>query len=53
MPFINGGEHVDWAPHIPIWLSLTVIIGTLAIATVASLIKSAHDKRRELVDVDS
>ena len=22
LPFINGGEHVGWAPHIPIWLSL-------------------------------
>ena len=28
-----------WAPQIPIWLSLTVILGTLAIATVASLVK--------------
>ncbi|HWJ67558.1 MAG TPA: TerC family protein, partial [Nocardioides sp.] len=40
VPFINGGEPVHWAPHIPIWLSLTVIIGTLVIATVASLWKS-------------
>ena len=23
LPFINGGHHVDWAPEIPIWLSLT------------------------------
>ena len=38
LPFINGGEHVDWAPEIPIWLSLTVILGTLTIATVASLV---------------
>jgi len=53
VPFINGGEHVEWAPHIPIWLSLTIILGTLAIATIASLIKSSRDKRRELVDVDS
>ena len=22
LPFINGGEHVEWAPEIPIWLSL-------------------------------
>jgi TerC family integral membrane protein len=47
VPFINGGEPVHWAPHIPIWLSLTVIIGTLAIATVASLWKSSRDKRME------
>jgi tellurite resistance protein TerC len=33
----------DWAPfdgEIPIWLSLTVIVGTLTITTVASLLKS-------------
>ena len=40
LPFINGGEHVSWAPDIPVWLSLGVIIGTLVVTTVASLIKS-------------
>ncbi|PFG43113.1 tellurite resistance protein TerC [Isoptericola jiangsuensis] len=40
VPFINGGEHVAWAPEIPIWLSLGVIIGSLAIATVASLLRT-------------
>lgn len=48
VPFINGGQHVSWAPHIPIWLSLLVILGTLAAATAASLIKSNRDRRREL-----
>ncbi len=38
LPFLNGGEPIEWAPHIPIWLSLSVIVGTLAIATVASLV---------------
>ncbi len=42
VPFINGGEHVSWAPDLPIWLSLTVIVGTLLVTTVASLI---HDRR--------
>jgi tellurite resistance protein TerC len=50
VPFINGGEHVDWAPHIPIWLSLAVIIGTLVAATVASLVKSSRDARRQSID---
>ncbi|MFY1686656.1 TerC family protein [Plantactinospora sp. WMMB782] len=45
LPFLNNGEHISWAPHIPIWLSLTVILGTLAAATVASLIKSSRDRR--------
>ena len=40
LPFINDGHHVEWAPDIPIWLSLTVIIGTLAVTTVVSLIGS-------------
>ncbi|MET8351209.1 MULTISPECIES: TerC family protein [unclassified Micromonospora] len=50
LPFINGGEHVGWAPHIPIWLSLLVILGTLLVATIASLMKSARDRRRELAE---
>jgi tellurite resistance protein TerC len=37
LPFVNGGEPVDWAPEIPTWLSLAVILATLAVATVASL----------------
>ncbi|MEU9508074.1 TerC family protein [Micromonospora sp. NPDC048170] len=51
LPFVNGGEHVSWAPHIPIWLSLAIILGTLAVATVASLIKSSRDRRAVLSGV--
>lgn len=40
LPFINGGQPVAWAPEIPIWLSLIVILGTLTVATVASLIST-------------
>lgn len=49
LPFINGGEHVEWAPDIPIWLSLLVIVGTLAVTTVASLIgsKRLDEKQRD------
>ena len=42
LPFINGGEHVGWAPEIPIWLSLTVIVGTLAVTAVLSLVVSSR-----------
>jgi tellurite resistance protein TerC len=35
--FINGGQPVSWAPEIPIRVSLVVIIGTLAVTSVASL----------------
>jgi tellurite resistance protein TerC len=48
LPFVNGGEHVSWAPHIPIPVSLGVILGTLAIATIASLWKSSKDRRAGL-----
>jgi tellurite resistance protein TerC len=44
--FINGGHGVHWAPEIPIWLSLLVIIGTLGLATVASHYKSSRDSKR-------
>ncbi|MFI9641592.1 TerC family protein [Micromonospora sp. NPDC051925] len=50
LPFLNSGEPIGWAPHIPIWLSLTVILGCLAVATVASLVKSSRDRRRELAE---
>ncbi|NTW38555.1 MAG: TerC family protein [Cellulomonadaceae bacterium] len=36
--FINGGEPVEWAPEIPTWVSLSVIVVVLAVATVASLL---------------
>lgn len=38
LPFINGGESVAWAPEIPTFVSLAVILGTIVIATVASLL---------------
>jgi tellurite resistance protein TerC len=39
LPFVNGGDHIGWAPDIPIWVSLVVILGTLAVTTLASLAK--------------
>jgi tellurite resistance protein TerC len=39
VPFINGGQSVAWAPEINTWTSLIVIIATMAVATVASIIK--------------
>jgi hypothetical protein len=47
LPFINGGEHVSWAPDIPIWLSLVVIVGTLVITTVASLAKTGLPSKQK------
>jgi tellurite resistance protein TerC len=48
LPFINGGEHIEWAPEIPIWLSLTVIIGTLAVTAIASLLKTRNEPAEPL-----
>jgi len=44
--FINGGNGVEWAPEIGTWTSLGVIILSMAVATVASLIKARHDARK-------
>lgn len=45
LPFLNSGQHVGWAPDIPIWLSLVVIVGVLAVTTVASLLASNRADR--------
>ncbi|WP_125777649.1 TerC family protein [Antribacter gilvus] len=45
LPFLNGGHGFHWAPEVPIWLSLTVIVASLAVGTVASLIKMRHEER--------
>ncbi|HEY9522467.1 MAG TPA: TerC family protein [Thermopolyspora sp.] len=39
------GSGVSWAPEVPIWLSLGVIVATMAITTAASLIKAGHERR--------
>ncbi|WP_203136505.1 TerC family protein [Microbacterium sp. JZ31] len=44
LPFINGGEPMLWAPEIPIWFSLLFIAATIAVATVASLLKTRRSQ---------
>jgi len=44
LPFINDGQHIEWAPEIPIWVSLIAIIGILAVTTVLSLAKDRRDR---------
>ena len=39
LPFINGGHHVEWAPDIPTWLSLVVIVLSMSVSAGASLVK--------------
>ncbi|WP_298741489.1 TerC family protein [uncultured Microbacterium sp.] len=45
LPFINGGEHIEWAPEISTWTSLGVIIVSMIVATVASLIASSRERK--------
>jgi tellurite resistance protein TerC len=48
LPFINGGHHVEWAPEIPILVSLGVIVTTLVVTAVLSLwVSSQREKERE------
>lgn len=53
LPFINGGEPLLWVPEIPIWFSLVFIGATIAVATVASLMKTRRDDRRDALDAAS
>ncbi|WP_221585181.1 TerC family protein [Microbacterium sp. G2-8] len=46
LPFINGGEHVEWAPEISNWTSLGVIVASIVVATGASLIATAVRKKK-------
>jgi tellurite resistance protein TerC len=43
-PFAGEREPLESVPHIPIWLSLTIILGVLIIATVASLLKTRGEQ---------
>ncbi|WP_440066001.1 TerC family protein [Streptosporangium sp. OZ121] len=36
---------VSWAPEVPIWVSLSVIVVTMVVTTVVSLIKARRDNR--------
>ncbi|MCU6480878.1 tellurite resistance protein TerC [Arthrobacter silviterrae] len=46
LPFINGGQSISWAPEIPTFVSLAVILGTMAVAIVASIVHSKNKERR-------
>ena len=45
LPFINDGEPVEWAFETPTWVSLGVVVLTLAVTTVASLLVSRRRSR--------
>ena len=44
LPFINGGEHVEWAPDIGTWESLAVIVLAMVVSVTASLWKIRQER---------
>ena len=46
LPFINGGEHVEWAPDIGTWESLAVIVLAMVVSVTASLWKIRQERLR-------
>ncbi|HET7414730.1 MAG TPA: TerC family protein [Arthrobacter sp.] len=55
LPFINGGQHISWAPEIPTFVSLAVIVATIVVATIASLLspKARAIKAAEELEEDA
>lgn len=52
LPFINSGKGVEWAPEISTWTSLGVILGAMAVAVAASLVKLRVDARKQVTPVE-
>jgi tellurite resistance protein TerC len=40
LPFINGGQHIDWAPEISSNTSLIVIVLAIAVSAIVSVISA-------------
>lgn len=53
LPFINGGEHIEWAPEISTGTSLAVIVLAMAVATLASVAKMRSESRKTAKPVDT
>jgi tellurite resistance protein TerC len=47
VPFINGGQGVEWAPEISTIASLAFIVAAMAVAVLASVLKLRMDARRD------
>ncbi|QGH69933.1 TerC/Alx family metal homeostasis membrane protein [Pseudactinotalea sp. HY158] len=45
IPFLNGGQPIQWAPEIGTGLSLGVIIASMVVATLASLLRTDRSAR--------
>jgi tellurite resistance protein TerC len=50
LPFVNGGEPVAWAPHIPTAVSLAVVAGILATTAALGLVARRSRPARPAAD---
>ncbi|MFM1973083.1 MAG: hypothetical protein RLZZ345_167 [Actinomycetota bacterium] len=48
LPFINGGEHIEWAPEIPTTVSLAVIVASIAVSAGASVIAARYKEKKSV-----
>lgn len=46
LPFINNGQHIEWAPEIETEMSLLVIVSAIAVSAIASLVKLRKEAKR-------
>lgn len=46
LPFINGGQHIDWAPDVPTSVSLMVIVAAISVSAVASIAAARRKQKR-------
>ena len=46
LPFINGGEHIEWAPEIPTTVSLGVIVSAIFVSAVASIVAARYKDKK-------
>ena len=46
LPFINGGEHIEWAPEIPTTVSLSVIVAAIVVSAVASIVAARYKDKK-------
>jgi tellurite resistance protein TerC len=48
LPFINGGEHIEWAPEIPTTVSLGVIVASIVVSSLASIIGARYKEKKSV-----
>ena len=53
LPFLNSGQPFEWAPEIPIWASLLMIVASLGVAAVASLLWPPRSSADEVASTSS